>query len=113
MTCPHTITITAEEGLLRAGDFVCDAPPDALCHAVWSCDCETYHSEGIRNGVPAHQPGWCDDDTTWHAGRFEPGFCNYRDWFDGMDETLDGSAVIPVTPRWEGEEYAFVMGGDA
>lgn len=104
----HSVTITFEEGY-PSYRFTCTAPADALCRADWSCDCEKYYDEQVRNGVPAHRPHWGDPDT-WHAGVFKTDFCGIKAWFDGSSENpLDGEVTVPVEAEWDGEYYAFTV----
>lgn len=107
----HEVIITAEDGCFTTR-FVCNAPSTSMCHAVWTCDCETFYRSGIRHGMPAHQPDYENPDR-WHAGTFDPDFCNLRDWYEADDEGLSGEVTVPVEANFEGDYYAFTIGGAA
>ena len=34
--------------------MTCEEPPESMCHAVWTCECEGWSSDGIDNGEPWH-----------------------------------------------------------
>lgn len=103
----HAVIIDADDCGLTTR-LICTAPPDALCHAIWTCDCEEQYAAEIRNGVPAHRP-YSDDPDTWHAGRLDPTACAFRDWYEGSEETLRGTVRVPVSPEWHGDHYTFEL----
>ena len=105
----HTVTIDWGRDGWATNRFECHAPADAMCHAVWSCDCEEFYDAGIRNGVPAHRPD-PDDPDRWHAGTFNAAACNLRDWFDNTDEPLRGEVTVPVRAEWQCGGYEFRPG---
>lgn len=86
----------------------CDAPPDALCHAVYDCPCEEYTATGVHDGRPWHTSYETDDLTSErHYGRFEPDQCTLVDWFDAADEQMRGQVTLPVRAQWEGDFWTF------
>lgn len=104
----HTVTARFEDGhfVEALATMTCTAPADALCHAVWNCDCDSWCTQGVNSeGLPFHESE--DDYGPDHVGRFDPEFCNLREWFDGSDETLNGEITFPVTPEWTGDGYRF------
>lgn len=102
----HEVTLAVDGGYATR-EFVCNAPAESLCHADFDCGCEHYYHASIRNGVPSHRPDPRDDDT-WHTGRFDPTFCNLRDWFEADDgESLTYRVTLPVRATWEGDFYSF------
>jgi len=108
----HTVTARFEDGWFAEAlaSMKCTAPADALCHAVWDCGCEEWSDPRIEDGRPVHSVIVYDDEEDreeWHVGRFDPEFCNLREWFDNSDETLNGDVTFPVTPEWTGEGYVF------
>ena len=111
-TPTHEVILDAADGEPRPTRLVCNAGPEGLCHAVWTCDCEVWNEEGIRNGVPAHQPGGDgedDNEGVWHAGTFDPDKCNLQDWFDNSDECVFGEIRVPVREVWHGDYVTFTM----
>lgn len=102
----HTVTIEFEDGW-RSYTFKCNAGPKSLCHARYTCDCETWYDQSIRNGVPAHRPDPFDEEL-WHAGVFDPDECLHKYWFDqAPEDSLNGVITIPVTPVWQGDCETF------
>lgn len=102
----HTVTISFVDGYTVYA-FRCNAGPESLCHAVYTCDCDEYYDSCIRNGVPAHRPSPFDMDT-WHAGVFSAGECSHKDWFDNADDVpLDGEMTFSVNPVWHGGYETF------
>jgi len=86
--------------------FRCDAPSDGLCHVVYDCSCESWHSEEMVDGIPQHR----DSDDEVHMGRFVAE-CRLDDWFDNSDEVLSGDVTIPIRPEWVEGYYIFHVGG--
>lgn len=104
----HTVTITFGDGY-PSHTFQCNAGPESLCRAEFSCDCEQWYNLCVRNGVPAHQPDPLDADA-WHAGVLRAGECNHKEWFDNADDTpLDGAVTVAVTPQWHTDYETFTI----
>lgn len=103
----HSVTIEAEERWGIHVTFHCDEPAEAMCRAIWRCECEQYYSSCIRNGVPAHQPD-PDDPDCWHAGTFG-GDCDLRAWFDEGEDLLIGKVTLPVEAQWQDGYYTFTL----
>jgi len=102
----HTVTIEFEDGC-RSYTFTCNAGPKSLCHARYTCDCETWYDQSIRNGVPAHRPDPFDEGL-WHAGVFDADECSHKPWFDEADDApLDGEVTFSVNPVWQGDYETF------
>lgn len=102
----HTVTVTFEDGFPRY-TFTCNAGPESLCHARYTCDCETWYDHSIRNGVPAHRPDPFDEES-WHAGVFDADECFHKSWFDEADDApLDGEVTFPVNPVWQDDYETF------
>ena len=105
--------------------FECHAPADALCRAVYNCDCEEWFEAGVEDGVPWHGTETLTEcaGESWerkvrHYGRFDPRECNARDWIEGdpiecQERGTDGQVVIPVDVSWTGHgvEWKPVKGG--
>ena len=89
-------------------NLVCNAPEQSFCHAVWTCDCEQWDSQGIKDGKPWHESnhGDFEEDYIYHEGTFNSNECNYTDWFD-CGEMLTGSIKFPVETYWTGDCLAF------
>ena len=65
---------------IKDGRPVCTEPLDALCRAIWDCDCEWYYAA-------KQQP-----DGTWtHEGQV---------WDDETDERAICHSSLPAAPRW-------------
>ena len=107
-TPTHEVILDAVDGNPRPTRLVCNAGPEGLCHAVWTCDCDETYDAQIRNGVPAHRPD-LEDEHTWHAGRFNPEMCILQDWFDNLDECVFGEIRVPVREVWHGGYVTFTM----
>lgn len=89
-------------------DLICKAPADAMCHAVYTCGCESWCKQGIEDGKPWHVPGdYSEPEYERHVGRFDPTECNLRDWAENSDECLKGESLIPVEPEFVDEYYLF------
>ncbi|WP_353707632.1 hypothetical protein ABRQ22_17375 [Cellulosimicrobium sp. ES-005] len=101
----HTVTARFEDGrhVEALSTMTCTAPADALCHAVWDCDCEAWDLPRVEDGRPVHMSMYGGE----HTGQLDPEFCNLREWFDNSDETLNGEITFPVTPEWTGDGYLF------
>lgn len=115
MSADHFVTIDLEDW--NPGDrptMTCKAPDDAMCHAVWSCDCEFWFKHGIEDGKPWHVPGdYSEPEFERHVGRFDPTECNLKDWAENQDECLRGKVMLPVTPEWDDDYVLFHAAGPA
>lgn len=116
----HTVTVEWEDGSISPYmRFRCNAGPESLCHAVWTCECEEYDETGVTDGRPWHMLADGYRDVTYsgvqrHVGKFEPDECSLRDWFENSDESLRGSVTFPVEGEWDGDSYLFnVQASDA
>ena len=99
----HPVTVEWDGGLVTYR-MACNAPADALCHAVYECDCESYYSPGVIGDHPAH----LTEAGHVHQGKFDAAFCNLREWFDVEPvEVLHGSLTFPVVASWNGDGYEF------
>lgn len=87
--------------------MTCTAPPDALCHATYDCQCEEWVDAGVEDGRPWHADHDEADAECRHYGRFNPDECGLRDWYENSDEPLAGTLTFPVTPEWNGDGYTF------
>lgn len=85
--------------------FVCEAPPESICHARFDCSCEEYYELGVDNGIPYHKPD--PEATLLHYGKFDTTFCSYEEWSDAFDELTHGKVKIPVAVQWNGDSYEF------
>ena len=90
----------------------CTAPADALCRARYTCECEEWSEEGLIDGFPVHTVQRWDEATDEdvedsHVGRFDPEYCNLREWFENTDEPLSGQSTFSVTAEWQGDHYSF------
>jgi hypothetical protein len=105
----HFVTFDLEDW--HPGDcprMTCTAPADAMCHAVWSCDCEWWCKDGIEDGQPWHAPGdFSEHEYERHIGKFDPKVCMFSDWAENSDECLRGVVTIPVTPEHDGDYVLF------
>lgn len=111
----HTVTLTFDGGYIPTTTWTCTAPPDALCHAVWDCDCESWVHAGVTDeGVPWHS--WEDVEdpltptTERHTGTFGDE-CALGTWWDAsgepLTEVLHGSITFPVRAAFENDYYTF------
>ena len=106
----HRIVIA--DGLVT---FECHAAADALCHAVYACDCEEWFESGVEDGNPWHETemitvcaseSW--ERTVRHYGRFDPQECMARDWIENQGELESqqygpyGRILVPVDISWTG-----------
>ena len=88
--------------------LICKAEPDAMCRAVWTCECEEWFKSGIEDGKPWHVPGdYSEPEYERHVGVFDPNECVYVDWADNSDECLRGVIIIPVEPQHHGDYVTF------
>lgn len=106
----HFVQIDLEDNF--PGDrvtLICKAPADAMCHAVWDCQCEGWCFSGVEDGKPWHDPRDFSeaDSGNRHVGRFDTSECNLRDWAENSDECLRGEVVLPVTAEWHGDYVLF------
>ena len=100
----HTLDITFDEG--ARASLICAAPADALCRAVWVCECESIGGYEVIDGSPTHKG---DEHRAPHVGQFVSDACNYRDWFDegeGIDE-VSGRLSVDIEADWQGDYYEF------
>lgn len=116
MTNHHHVTLDIEASRIvePTATMTCTAPEQSLCRAVWDCGCEEWGDPRIEDGRPVHtiiEYGDDEDIEVDHVGRFDPAFCNLREWFHGSDETLNGKIVVAVTPEWTGDGYMFTITG--
>lgn len=86
--------------------MTCEEPPESMCHAVWTCECEGWSSDGVDNGEPWHHH-YEDLPHVRHVGKFDRAVCNWGDWFDGSDETMRGAIVFRVEGKWVGDGMEF------
>jgi len=110
MSAPnHFVTVDLEGW--HPGDcptLICKAPADAMCHAIWTCQCESWFKDGIENGQPWHAPGdYSEIDDERHVGTLDPSQCIYIDWAGNSDECLRGVITIPVEPDHHGDYVTF------
>ncbi len=109
MSADHFVTIDLEKSF--PGDcptVTCKAPVEAMCHAVWPCDCEAWFKSGVEDGKPWHIPGdYSEPDYERHVGSFDPHQCNWKDWAENSDECLRGKVTFAVTPEWDGDYALF------
>ena len=105
----HFVEVNLEDW--HPGDcptLICKAPADALCHAVWTCDCESWHSQGVEDGAPWHSTGdYSERLDERHVGTFDPEFCNLKEWAANSDECLRGKVTVPVVPEWDFDFVTF------
>ena len=96
-------SIMVEDGRMR---LMCESATDAMCHAVWDCDCEEWAATFTAEGKPMH--GVLEDEFA-HVGRFDPDYCNIADWINESgieDQQVAGDFVrFPVEVTWTGHGY--------
>lgn len=100
----HTITYDLQYP--GNGTLECHAAPDAVCRAVFDCECERFHDYHVVDGVP-HHFGTYDDGYTvraHHVGRFDPDECALIPWHENSDEDVSGNVRVTVEAEWL-EEY--------
>lgn len=109
MRADHFVTIDLELNFIAdRPNLICKAPADAMCHAVYTCGCESWFEGGVEDGKPWHAPGdYSEPEYGRHVGVFDPTECNLRDWAENSDECLRGTVTLPVTAEWEGDYYTF------
>lgn len=109
MSADHVVTIDLEYGWGGSVTLACKARADAMCHAVWDCECEWWCKSGIgADGKPWHAPGdYSEPERERHVGTFDPTQCNWKDWAENSDECLRGKVTFAVTPEWDGEVVLF------
>lgn len=100
----HTITYDLQHP--GNGELECHAAPDAVCRAVFDCECERFHDFHVVDGVPHHYDTYEDGFTVraHHVGRFDPDECALIPWHDGSDEDVSGTVRVTVEPDWR-EDY--------
>lgn len=108
----HTVTVEWDRHGREGFTFHCDAGPESMCRAVWTCECEFWGQAGVMLGRPWHAIDDGDEDLVLgipvrHIGRFETDECNLRDWFENSDEALHGSVTFPVEASWDGDSCTF------
>ena len=87
------------------GELECHAAPDAMCHAVFDCDCEGYYGYHVVDGKPHHHSSYDGIEASGHhVGHFDPDLCNLRDWHENSDEDVFGAVRVAVEPDWQ-EDY--------
>ena len=102
----HSVKLLFEYDTYPTTEFVCSAPPEAFCHSVWDCDCETIRDYSVVHGVPAHEFWNADtDEYETHWGKFGSD-CSIKDYF-GSWATLNGEIAVEVEPEWLGEGYDY------
>jgi hypothetical protein len=88
--------------------LACKAPDDAICHAVWDCECEQWGEHGVDSTGPWHEHAAYDvDPAVRHYGRFDKTECNLVNWFDNSEEMMRGSISFPVAAEFDGDYYTF------
>lgn len=101
----HTVTVEWGDHGGVSYQFRCNAPAEALCHAVYTCECDEWTDGGVENGRPWHSSVRYDDADVEHEdrhyGTLDPDECGQRDWFENSDEVLRGSVTFPVTGTYE------------
>lgn len=111
----HFAIIDIEEGTFRGFRIECDAPADARCHAIYTCDCEAYYGFGVSAwdclpGMPPPdelgQPWHETYEREVHYGRFDRSQCTLADWAE-IGENLSGTVRFPVDHVWTGDEVVF------
>jgi hypothetical protein len=111
MSTHHSVTIDyGKDGYPATLSLTCSAPADAPCRAEWTCDCEEFSWSGNgTDGLPVHTT-WSEesDDEVEHVGTFGTG-CNIADWFADSDDVMRGKVTVPVTPRWDGDCFEFLL----
>lgn len=119
MTTPdHTVTVEFEGDTTWHGPMTCHAPAEALCHASWTCDCESWVHQGVTDGVPWHSEQDADDpltrSTERHVGTLDPTYCQHVEWYAATD-ALEGTVSLAVTPRFVagGVEFHVGLAGEA
>lgn len=110
----HTVTVDWDRDGYPRYSFGCTASADALCHAEFACECESYATAGVEGGRPWHSPEpWSEGDglddalEVRHLGDFNPESCGLRDWFENTDEAMRGSITFPVRAVWQGDYNTF------
>ena len=84
--------------------LVCEAPPQAECHAKWDCQCEQWYDYRVtEDGRPQHQPD--PDLPHWCTGTFVDD-CSLTTWFNKF-AAIEGTITIPVTPKLDDGAYTF------
>jgi hypothetical protein len=110
-TAPSPHVVTAEwspHSSWPSYRLTCNAPADAICHAVYACDCPEWDEAGVDEHGPWHTHYDADaDDDVRHYGKTDPAECHLRDWLENSDEAILGSVTFPVRPEWEGDGYVF------
>lgn len=87
--------------------IICKEDPEAMCHASWNCDCESWDNYHVANGKPVHIiEDWDNDKQIEHIGYFDESSCIHQDWFD-TDELLEGSLEFPIRPEWQGDYFTY------
>lgn len=88
-------------------NLICKAPNEALCHATYSCNCETWAKEWVEDGTPKHETDFEWGDNEVHTGEFVNA-CNLEEWFSAdCGESLQGQILFPVSSTWEGDHVEF------
>lgn len=106
----HLVTADWEPNGGPSMSLKCEAPAEALCHAVWACECEEWDEDGVEDGKPWHRHDG-DSHLARHRGKFDPTECNLRDWFENSDEPMEGAIVFRVDPVFHGDYVTFKPAG--
>ena len=91
------------------GELECHAAPDAVCHAIFDCDCEVFHDFHVVDGAPHHYSTYDDGLTVraHHVGRFDAEECNLRTWHENSDEDVAGKVRVYVKEEWSADYVEF------
>lgn len=107
----HHIKLTFDEGVYA--NLICEAPPESICHAIWSCNCESWDDEGIgEDGLPFHSITDDDDKEVRHIGTFKD-HCRFDDFFDesGISDSPDVTINLNFKSEWQGDFFSFEVTG--
>ena len=110
----HSVTIAFEPTFMLPGlSFNCNEPPEAICRAVFDCECEAYYGSGVDEQGPWHEVDDYDSDgpdpKTRHYGK-PGGECGQLLFITESgcpDEMGDGEVTVPVRLQWEGDDYSW------
>ena len=90
------------------GVLECHAAPDAMCHAVFDCECESYDGYHVVDGKPHHHSSYDGIEASGHhVGHFDPDQCNLRDWHENSDEDVAGEVRVYVKEEWSSDYVKF------
>ena len=90
------------------GELECHAAPDAMCRAVFDCECEGYYGYHVVDGKPHHHSSYDGIEASGHhVGHFDPDLCHLRDWHENSDEDVTGTIRVTVEPDWHVDYVEF------